>query len=96
MNPKDHTLVKRVTPWNSMTGGQMFVNSGDRISLGLATSKDVREWLYTFGIQPDSYMFKKFGANSIEIRFCFETDYAYQIALCYAEVYSKRPGGHNG
>tara|TARA_R110000803_G_scaffold42597_2_gene91187 strand:- start:8766 stop:9017 length:252 start_codon:yes stop_codon:yes gene_type:complete len=76
MNPKDHTLVKRVTPWNSMTGGQMFVNSGDRISLGLATSKDVREWLYTFGIQPDSYMFKKFGANSIEIRFCFETDYA--------------------
>lgn len=55
----------------------MFVGGNERSLLGLRVSKDVREWLYNdFGIQPDSYMFKKFGANSIEIRFMYETDYA--------------------
>ena len=68
-----------VTPreiWKSLRGGQMFLSMEQRREYELHTSKDVREWLYTFGIQPDSYMFKKFGARSIEIRFLYATDYA--------------------
>ena len=76
MHPKEHELVKQKSPWNSLKGGQMFIRSPERKELKLNNSKDVREWLYTFGIQPDSYMFKKFGVNTIEVRFLYETDYA--------------------
>lgn len=76
MYPKEFELVPQQTTWNKLTGGQMFVGFAERQKLGLETSKAVREWLYEFGIQPDSYMFKKFGSKSIEIRFLYETDYA--------------------